>query len=245
MADVNARSWTPGHTCLCRGRSPQGLSAFTLIELLVVISVLALLIGITIPALGHARESARRAKCLANLRSIGQGFQLYLNDSRGLFPYVRPLHAGSGPFEPTPTNDPSLLDLLAQYLDAPVPRRGEDGFFIVSDPYKCPSDRSSTDEGQQFEPMWRSDGTSYEYVPGVLMLAAEMLAVRRPAFGVTKAYEADRDWPILQDWGDWHRRAQRPHKNALYYRDLRADWAFEPSAAEIGRMLLDIRRFGG
>ncbi len=48
--------------------------AFTLIELLVVISIIALLIAILLPALGSARESARRTQCLANVRSLGQAY---------------------------------------------------------------------------------------------------------------------------------------------------------------------------
>lgn len=57
--------------------------AFTLIELLVVISIISLLMAILLPSLGRAREQARRATCMANLRSIGQGIYLYAHDNDG------------------------------------------------------------------------------------------------------------------------------------------------------------------
>src|SRR4051812_1184201 len=59
---------------------------FTLVELLVVIGIIALLVSILLPTLNRARESARRTKCLANLRSIGQMVNMYANQNKGLIP---------------------------------------------------------------------------------------------------------------------------------------------------------------
>jgi prepilin-type N-terminal cleavage/methylation domain-containing protein/prepilin-type processing-associated H-X9-DG protein len=56
---------------------------FTLIELLVVIAIIALLLSIVVPALGLAKEKARNLQCRANVRSLGQAFRLYSEQSGG------------------------------------------------------------------------------------------------------------------------------------------------------------------
>ncbi len=59
--------------------------AFTLIELLVVIAVIALLIGILLPALGKARSQGQSAKCQGHLRQYASAHQIYITD-HGLMP---------------------------------------------------------------------------------------------------------------------------------------------------------------
>lgn len=58
-------------------------SAFTLIELLVVIAVIALLIGILLPALGSARNAGRSAACLSNTRQLTLAANMYMQDNKG------------------------------------------------------------------------------------------------------------------------------------------------------------------
>ncbi|MEL6796184.1 MAG: type II secretion system protein [Planctomycetota bacterium] len=57
---------------------------FTLIELLVSIAIIAVLIGILLPALASARGSARQLLCLSNTRQTAIGWQIYANDNDDL-----------------------------------------------------------------------------------------------------------------------------------------------------------------
>ena len=64
-----------------------GKKYFTLIELLVVIAIIAILAAMLLPALQQARGRGRASFCMNNFSQIGKGMSLYINDSKGFFPY--------------------------------------------------------------------------------------------------------------------------------------------------------------
>lgn len=249
---------TPTTPVPSRSRRAHAPRAFTLIELLVVIAVIAILLAITMPAIGKSRETARRVKCLTNLRGIGQALAMYQQlESKGLFPKVR--LSGDGT-----TDDPTLLDTLDKHIDAPRPYRpAPDADWVVTDPYRCPSDIGGTDSEAAFKPFWQVHGFSYTYIPGELMLAAELLLmpVDRTQHAVSRTYE---QWPkrlaILMDAEDWHHPRFKENerdgiqgdenpgafdRNAVFFSDMSADKAPYMSDDERIELVSTILRLGG
>ena len=77
-AQTRASIHASAHPMLPTHRGRQG--GFTLVELLVVILTISLLTAMLLPAITESRRRARRAKCLSNLKQLGQGMSMFLQD---------------------------------------------------------------------------------------------------------------------------------------------------------------------
>ncbi len=92
--------------------------AFTLIELLVVVSIIAVLIGLLLPALGSARLAARSVACLSTMRQIQIGSLMYSEDNRGRLIEPGLPEGGIGPRE-----ELAWVNTLRQYVDEGIDHR--------------------------------------------------------------------------------------------------------------------------
>ena len=78
---------------------------FTLIELLVVIAIIAILAAILFPVFAQAREKARQASCLSNVKQIGTALQLYVDDYEESLPMGGLSNVIDGAVNPTLPGD--------------------------------------------------------------------------------------------------------------------------------------------
>lgn len=85
-------------------------AGFTLIELLVVIAIVAVLAAILFPVFARAKEAAKKSACLSNLRQVGIGLHLYMEDADDRMPDRRDLKSslpgGYRPWTSWPPSDP-------------------------------------------------------------------------------------------------------------------------------------------
>ena len=148
-------------------------TAFTLVELLVVIGIIAVLIGILLPTMSRARESANKTKCLANLRTLGQAMTMYANYSKGWLPNMNPASTVNDPAATTEV----LVALNRDHIRAAAT-------------FHCPSDRDSAPE--------RIETADYD-VPNSARTSYDFYSVWwLPEFGpkITKVKDAPIAWDL-------------------------------------------------
>ncbi|MEZ6319437.1 MAG: prepilin-type N-terminal cleavage/methylation domain-containing protein [Phycisphaerales bacterium] len=109
----------------------RACGAFTLIELLVVVAIIALLIGILLPALGKARQTGLQLACASNVRQQMVGMSMYINEHDDRFPLARSIQVEVTP--PPIDRAPYMQDVLIPHLGGVV---GDGNFSQI---FRCPS----------------------------------------------------------------------------------------------------------
>lgn len=101
-------------------------TAFTLVELLVVISIIAVLVAVLLPAIGAARESARRAICMSNMRQYHLGAEAFANANETFYPgLINHGQSATGTSEFRNSDYPNRKSFMlpySQYLDEYLPK---------------------------------------------------------------------------------------------------------------------------
>jgi prepilin-type N-terminal cleavage/methylation domain-containing protein/prepilin-type processing-associated H-X9-DG protein len=170
------------HGSAASADSPRG-AGFTLIEVLVAVAIIAVLLGLLLPAVQKVREAAARTKCLNNLKQIALAAHAY-HDARGKIPpggHSTPPALNANPAPKCREAEWSWLFHILPFLEQDALHREPDANVIRTTPvktYYCPSRRAVALYGNRAMTDYAGNaGTDWQGLDGV---------IRRTSFGKLK-----------------------------------------------------------
>jgi prepilin-type N-terminal cleavage/methylation domain-containing protein len=200
--------------------------AFTLIELLVTVAIIAILIGILMPALTAVRSRGRRTACTSNLHQIGVAMRSYLDGNNDIFPDASFMPS----YGPSPVGDPPPPIPGQPFQAQPIDGGNVKPIYIAevllshvggSDKvFACPNDvgtiaRPAPNVGKSY---FASEKASYEYRTRLLRNTSMAEAKKRYAEFTGKNLNENTFW-ILRDYDNFHDEAGKQGSRRYVYND--------------------------
>ncbi len=187
---------------------------FTLIELLVVIAIIAILAAILFPVFARARENARRTSCLSNLKQMGLGVMMYVQDYDEKYPLA---YSSNGANQPDGYQWSGTADLwFWQQIIYPYTKNGQ--------VYLCPS--ATVQPTRVVAGVERSAPVNYNYGANMMIMRDGATVATRPVVALSAVNSASETY-LLADYGTY--RIDVPRISTTV-----SGWGWLPGSGDLG-----------